>query len=364
MSEQLIALTSGLFQDQALWGKVYFGNALQNYATSAVLFVGLFALFAIFRGVLILRLRTLAKKTKTDIDDVAIRVIDTLRPSFYGFVALYFAIQALIFPDIVQKIASGVLLIWIVYQAIRAARVLAEFLIEKSIKEEDERVRKHKAGTVGKLLNIGLWALGALLILQNLGINITSLVAGLGIGGIAIALAAQNILGDLFSSFAINFDKPFVEGDFIKVGDKSGTVEKIGIKTTRVRSSQGEEIVMANTALTSATIQNFKKMQKRRGEFSFGVTYETPSEKLKKIPEIVTEIIDKTENTEPFRVHFMRFDDSALGFDVQYYITSADYDEYLDAQEQINLLIVEAFEKERIEMAYPTRTIYMHKANG
>jgi MscS family membrane protein len=179
--------------------------------------------------------------------------------------------------------------------------------------------------------------------------------------GVAIAFAFQNILEDLFSSFAIVFDKPFKIGDFIIVGDKLGVVEKIGIKTTRIKSLQGEEIVISNKELTSAQVRNFKKMETRRISFSFGVTYQTPTEKLKGIPKTVESIIEETDNVRFDRAHFNEFGDSALLFEVVYYVEGNDYNMYMDAQQQINLKIKESFEKDGIEMAYPTQTIFLQK---
>jgi len=168
----------------------------------------------------------------------------------------------------------------------------------------------------------------------------------------------KNILGDLFSSFAIFFDKPFLPGDFIQVGDKSGTVKKIGIKTTRIQASQGEEIVFSNQELTSSRVHNFKKMEERKISFSFGVVYETPLKKIKKISKMVKEIIVDIDKARFDRAHFSRFDDSALNFDVVYFVESDGYKTYMDIQQKINLKILEVFEKEEIEMAYPTRVVY------
>ena len=197
--------------------------------------------------------------------------------------------------------------------------------------------------------------------LSNLGINVTSLVAGLGVGGIAIAFALQNILNDLFSSFAIYFDKPFVVGDFIKIGEHAGTVEKVGIKTTRIRSTTGEELIISNRELTSARVQNFKRLNERRSIFTIGVVYETTAEKLRRIPSIIQTIIESQSLNRFDRVHFKTFGDFSLNFEVSYYVQTTDYKKFMDTQEIVNLKIVEAFEKEGISMAYPTQTIYLEK---
>ncbi|MCK5590629.1 MAG: mechanosensitive ion channel family protein, partial [Candidatus Pacebacteria bacterium] len=175
--------------------------------------------------------------------------------------------------------------------------------------------------------------------------------------------AFQNILEDLFSSFAILFDKPFKVGDFIVVGEHKGVVQKMGIKTTRLKSTGGEEIVISNKELTSARLQNFKKMKERRIGFNFGVTYETPTGKLKAIPGTVKDIIDSIEKARFDRSHFTQFDDSALTFETVYYVTTSDYVVYRDIQQEINLRIKELFEKDGIDMAYPTQTIYLNKSN-
>ena len=186
----------------------------------------------------------------------------------------------------------------------------------------------------------------------------------MGIGGIAIAFALQNILADAFSALSIYFDKPFEIGDFVVVGEFSGTVKKIGIKSTRIQLLQGEELVMSNAILTSSSVRNFKKMRKRRIVFGFGVTYDTPSKKLKKIPDIIRDIIDpeKLQYLDKLdRVHFSEFGDFSLIFDVVFYMKTQDYMKYKDTQQAINYAIRDAFEKEGIEMAFPTQTIYLQK---
>ena len=203
-----------------------------------------------------------------------------------------------------------------------------------------------------------------LFILNACGINLSGAVVGLGVSGIVIGFALQNVLADFFSAFSIYFDRPFEIGDFIVVGDYSGTVTKITMKSTRVKLLQGEELVLSNRELSSSNIRNFKKMKKRRIVFTFGVTYDTPLKKLKRIPEIVKEVIDpeKIEYIDKLdRVHFTEFGDFSLNFEVVYYTKTKDYVKYRDTQQRINFDIKGAFEKEGIEMAFPTQTIYLNK---
>lgn len=343
------------------WQYELFGNTLQNYAVALLAFVGFFIVFKIFQSIILFKLKKLAEKTKTDVDDTLIRIFLSLRPSFFSFIAFYLALNFLTISIFVKKVISVLLIIWIVYQIIKAVQILIDYLVERALKKDKQAGSKQIIGLVSKISKGVLWALGGLLILQNLGVNVTSLIAGLGIGGIAIALALQNILGDLFSSFAILFDKPFVPGDFIIVGSHKGTVEKIGIKTTRIRSVNGEEIVISNKELTSANIQNFQKLKERRAVISFGVAYETPTSKVRHIPKIVKDIIKEIKDAKFDRAHFSKFDDSALTFEVVYFVKSDDYEKYMDVNQKILIKIKSEFEKEGIDMAYPTRTIYMAK---
>ena len=195
--------------------------------------------------------------------------------------------------------------------------------------------------------------------LSNLGIEITPLVASLGVGGIAIAIALQSVLGDLFAAFAIYFDKPFKEGDFIIVGNDMGTVEKIGIKTTRIQTLQGQELVVSNSELTNSRVNNYKKMKERRVVTNIGVEYSTPTKKLKKINGIVKKAVETTKESRFDRVHFKAFGDFSLNFELVYYVTSPDYVKYMDVQQEINFKIREAFEKEKIVFAFPTQTIHV-----
>ncbi|MBS3811525.1 MAG: mechanosensitive ion channel family protein, partial [Halanaerobiales bacterium] len=204
------------------------------------------------------------------------------------------------------------------------------------------------------------WLIAILFILDNLNIEIRGLITGLGIGGIAIAFAAQTILADIFSYFTIFLDRPFDIGDFIIIGDYKGVVEHIGIKTTRVRSLSGEQLVFSNNDLTNSRINNYKRMKTRRINFDFGVVYDTPLEKLKKIPQIVEEIITKIEKTDFDRAHFASYGEYSLIYQVVYYVNDSDYKVYMDLQEVINLKLKERFLSEGIEFAYPTHSLHIY----
>jgi small-conductance mechanosensitive channel len=208
-----------------------------------------------------------------------------------------------------------------------------------------------------------VWTLGLIFLLDNLGYNVTAVVTGLGIGGIAIALAVQKILGDLFCYFVIFFDRPFEIGDFIIVDDFKGTIEHVGLKTTRLRSLDGEELIFSNTDLTNSRIHNYKKMFRRRVVFKIGVEYSTTEEQLKKIPAIITEIIKGISSISLDRVHFTSFGSFSLDYEIVYYVESGEYNFYMDIQQDINLKIYKAFAAEGISFAFPTQTLLMQAPN-
>ncbi|MCK5027308.1 MAG: mechanosensitive ion channel, partial [Candidatus Pacebacteria bacterium] len=223
-----------------------FGNTVGGFIMAIGAFIVFLFVFNIFQSIVLRRLGILAEKTKTDIDDTLIKVVKSLRPPFYSFIAFYFAVQFLTLGSTLCKVLDAFLVIWVVYQVIIAVQILIEYIFVKALKDEEDKSAKGAFGVIKNVIRALLWMVGILLILSNMGVNITSLIAGLGIGGIAIAFAFQNILEDLFSSFAILFDKPFKVGDFVIVGEHKGVVQKIGIKTTRLKSLSGEEIVISN----------------------------------------------------------------------------------------------------------------------
>jgi len=210
----------------------------------------------------------------------------------------------------------------------------------------------------GKLI---LWTVALLVILQNLGFNITTFIAGMGIGGVAIAFALQNVLGDVFAYFTIHFDKPFTIGDFIIMDGDMGVIEKVGIKSTRIRALSGEQLVISNKELTEKRVHNYKKMAERRISFNFSLLYETPSAKLEKIPQIMSDIFLVVKETRLDRAHFKEFGDYGLIFEVVYYVLTSDYNKYMDIQQELNFALKSAIEKEGMEFAYPTQKIFLHK---
>lgn len=349
---------------QAMFDYSIFGNTILGYLSSLWIFIGGMVIVYVFKRYVLRRLKAWADSTDTTIDDLLVRVIQkSLLPVFY-FGIFYIALHTLILsPDFKHglRIAAIVLITVLVVRAVISAvnYGLLSYLNKSAGSAGGEKQLKGIRG----LINFVIWAIALVFLLDNLGVKISAVVAGLGIGGIAVALAAQAVLGDLFSYFVIFFDKPFEIGDFIIIGDKMGVVEHIGIKTTRIRALGGEQLVFSNTDLTNSRLHNYKKMEKRRVAFKLGVIYQTPSEKLKIIPRIVKDIIVEQEDATFDRGHFASYGDFSLDFEFVYYVTGADYNKYMDIQQAINLAIFAAFEKEGIEFAYPSQTLFVNKAN-
>jgi small-conductance mechanosensitive channel len=301
------------------------------------------------------------RRTKTNLDDEILRnvrapifLLAILFGLYYGLTGIA-SLQAYS-GDIATAFTVGEILV-ATFTITRVINVLISWYAEQSVKR-GRQVSNHILFILRKVLQIVIYVFALVIILGVFGQNLSGIVVGLGVGGIAIALAIQNILSDALTAFSIYFDHPFEIGDFIVVGDYAGTVTKIGIISTRIQLLQGEELVISNKNLISTSVRNFKKLQRRRIVFTVKVTSETSVEKLKKIPQIIAKIIKKTELTELDRVHFKEFGDFSLDFEVVYYISTGDYNKYMDIQQQINYGILEEFDRKKIEMAYPTQKIF------
>ena len=352
--------------DLTVLNQEFFGNSLQQYIVATAAFLLVFWVLKLFKKQVISNLHKLSDKTKTDIDDLIVSIVQSIGSPFYVFVSLGVGVQFIEQPPLLKNIILYIALAVVIYTVVRAVQQLVDYTFNRAIKkrlDEDSKFDDSVIRLFASAVKAVVWVVAILIVLQNLGYNITALVAGLGIGGIAIAFALQNVLSDIFASFSIYLDKPFRTGDFIIVDDLLGTVKHIGIKSTRIESLWGEEIIIPNKALTEARIKNYKNMENRRLVFGFGVTYQTPAEKLKKIPEIVKEIVADIKLAEIDRVHFKAFGDSSLNFEVMYHVDSPEYNDYMDIQQEINLKLKERFEREGIEFAYPTQTIFIEKTN-
>ncbi|MBI3317375.1 MAG: mechanosensitive ion channel family protein [Candidatus Omnitrophica bacterium] len=338
------------------------GNSVLNYLLAAAIFIGLVFSLGILNAILLKRLKAYAEKTVSKIDDFLVQLVDkALWPLLY-VAAFYFSTRALELNPNAADLLHKALVVIVIVQATRLVVAVALYAAREVLsKRKDGQPSRVISTSILSILKIVVWSLGVVLILDNLGFNVSAIIAGLGIGGIAVALAAQNILGDLFNYFVIFFDRPFEEGDFIIVEDYMGTIEHIGIKSTRLRSLGGEQIVISNSHLTSGKIRNYKRMQQRRILFKIGVVYETSNETLKKIPGLLRQIIEANKEVYFDRAHFASYGDYSLNFEVVYFVLSADYNRYMDIQQEINYRIKEAFEREGIEFAYPTTVEYQKR---
>lgn len=345
---------------ESMWDTVFFGNPVEEWAI-AIGSILLFSLAArVLQKVIFLRIQRLASKTNSKLDDFIVALLQkSVMPMLYAF-AVYFGFQYLTLPQRVDRVFNiAVLAVTVFFTVNIISSIFSYLFIQFASRGDQENPQVKQAKGILLMLKIFLWIAGIIFLVDNLGYDITTIITGLGIGGIAIALAAQAVLGDLFSYLVIFFDKPFETGDFIVTGDKSGVVEYIGVKTTRLRTLSGEQLVMSNTDLTNSRVQNFKRMEKRRLVFSLGVTYETSIEKIKQIPVIVREIIEARQDVVFDRAHFSGFGDFSLNFEIVYYVLSGDYLLYMNRQEDIYLNILERFEEEKIDFAYPTQKLFI-----
>jgi len=332
--------------------------------SATVVFLVLTALFWILRMVVLIRAKALAAKTTGKFDDAIVRSVESIRAWAYTLVALFSALQFFDLPATIDWISKGIFYFVVVWQGIKVISCFADYFVKRFLEKDMDGDGEVDPGSVMAssmvtlMIQIVLWVFGTIFVLSNLGIEVTSLIAGLGVGGIAVAFALQGVLSDLFASFSLYFDKPFRIGDFIVIGSDSGTVEKIGIKSTRIRTLQGEELVVSNTELTTARVQNFKKMSERRIVSQFGITYETPQAQVHEVPEVVRGIFSSIDGARLDRVHFTTFADSALIYELVYYVETSGYPEFLDIQQRFNFELMRILSEKDVEFAYPTQTIY------
>ena len=341
---------------------LFLGNSLGSWLTALSLFLLIISLTLLVRQILLRHLGRLARSTHWWIDDVLVEVLRTnpllLAMALGIFVSLPSLDVQLRTQVITSQLTVGML---IVQTGLWIHRGLHAWLHMRFAAQEAEvdGARIMTRSLLSFLGKLTLWTVVLLLVLDNLGLNVTALVASLGIGGVAVALAVQNVLGDLFASLSIAIDKPFVVGDFIMVDDLMGTVEQVGLKTTRMKSLHGEQIVFSNNDLLSSRIRNYKRMAQRRCTFAFGVTYSTPATVMQQIPAMVEAVVQEQAQVRFDRAHFKAFGASSLDFEVVYFVLSADYNVYMDVQQAINLGLMHRFAQAGIEFAFPTQTLHL-----
>ena len=335
---------------------MYYGNSLQSWSVAFGIFVGVFMTFAIIRSLLLKKI-----KPRTRPREFLVVIVEHTRFVFLAIVAMSIASSVLQLPEVSPRLLRVFAAVVILFQTAWWGHGVISFWVRQVTKARAQS----DIGSVTTIRALGmlakglLWIMLALSVIATFGIDVTALIAGLGIGGIAIALAVQNVVGDLFASVSIILDKPFLVGDFIKVGEQAGTVQRVGIKTTRLRSVSGEELVFGNGDLLNSRIRNFRKMSERRAVFTIGVEYGTSPEALRKVPGLIRGAIEAQDNTRVDRVHFASYGDSSLDFEAVYFVLRSEYNVYMDIQQAINFQIYDELSAAGIEVAFPTRTVVL-----
>lgn len=355
---------------QFLATKIAHNTVSQWLIASAAALIATFVLFRV-RALALALARRVAGRGNWEAD--LLSVAERTRSFFLIALGCAAGLSLLDFPPRVDKVTSVIVTAFVFLQIVLWADRAVMALLRRLLRAQEpspadttlagDTFASPKAIILSFLARFLLYVILLLLFLDNLGVNITALVTGLGVGGVAVALAVQNILGDLFASLSIAFDKPFEVGDFIVVGEFSGTVEKVGLKTTRVKSISGEQVIIPNSDLLQSRVRNFKRMRERRVVLRFGVTYETPADVVARIPGLVRDIVETQGEKVRFdRSHFASFAASSLDFEVVYFVLDPEYSLFMDIQQTIGIELMRAFAREHIEFAYPTQTLYLRKS--
>ncbi len=333
---------------------VYYGNELRNWLGATVSFVLWFTVLPLVRGFVLRRLRNLHPTQSAAALELILALLGATTRIFLVAVAAWLSLRWLNIPKSLDRGAEIAFLVILWFQIALWGMTLIGSLIHTR-----QRAASAAEGAAGlnilKFIGTALvWAIAFLMLLANLGVEIMPLVAGLGIGGLAIALAVQNVLGDLLASLSIALDKPFRVGDFLAVGEERGTVEQIGIKSTRLRSVTGEQIVFSNADLLKSRVRNYGLWPERRAEFQLRITYETPRALIAEVPAIIEAAIRAQDKTRFERAHFVRYGDWALIYESVYYVLDRELTVFLNVQQAINLTLMDEFSRRGIQFAYPT----------
>jgi len=336
---------------QETLSREYAGNSVQAYFVAAgIVVIGLLLIRA-FKQVIMSKVEKAVAKSPSRIDDEVVAGIERFALPILSFLIIYWSINSLVLSTKASRVVEVVTAAAITFFILRFITTTIRIILVSHIrKQENGETKVLQLGGLMIIINLVVWILGAVFLIQNLGYNVSTILTGVGIGGIAVALAAQNIIGDLFNYFVIFFDKPFEVGDAINVDDKNGTIEYIGVKTTRLRSLTGEQIIIANSDLTKSRVHNFKRQENRRVQFNVSVLYETPVEQLEAIPGLIKEIIESAQDVRFDRAHLAKLSDIGCVFEVVYFVTVADYVRYMDIQQQINLKVLQVFGEHDIHL--------------
>jgi small-conductance mechanosensitive channel len=326
--------------------RIVYGNSLADWLLAGIVAVAAWSALSLLRRLIAARSKHYAIERHTVFVRLLFHVLSNTRQFFFLALAVYAGQQSLTLGPRIERIISNFVLVLLLVQVgLWAGRSLRFYL---------------RINFVAGLL---IWSLVVLLILENLGVNITALLAGLGVGGVAVALALQNILGDLFASLSIALDKPFVTGDYLTIDAFSGTVERIGIKTTRLRSESGEQIILSNADILKSRVRNYERMTEQRVLVTLRVAYATAPEKIAALPKLLEDIVRAQAHTRFERCHFISIGESSMRFELSYFVVEPRLHPMLDVQQAVNLRIIEEFRRVGIEFAYPTQRVVLESAS-
>lgn len=342
----------------------FYGNPVRAWLAALIVLVAVLGVLVVARLVLIRRLAKLAGRTETRLDDLALDLLQRTSALFLVALALAASTLALALTERAgTEVRTALVVVFLLQAAVWGNGLVAFWVQGWSERRAADASSRMTIAAMGYAARFVLWSIILLLVLDNLGYNVTALVTTLGVGGVAVALAVQNILGDLFAALSIIVDKPFVVGDSIDAGsDYAGTVERIGLKSTRIRALSGELIVISNGDLLKSRVRNYRGQMLRRVVFPLAVDYDTPQAVVARVPGLVRDVIERHHAVRFDRAHFKAFGDSALLFEVVYVMTDPDYGRYMDTQQAINLEIMRRFEENGIAFAHPVRTVLLRDA--
>ena len=346
---------------QSLWQQVYWGNTVMAYVIAAGSILIAWLIIKIVKNIVFKQIEKFAGKTTNKYDDFFTDIIEKFIVPWLYIFANYSIIQQLNLHPRLDKVLDAAMAFVTMYFAVRLVNFTVHLLIIRQMRrrgESEERIN-HLGGILVVLKGF-VWVIGLLTLARNFGFDVSTLLASLGVGGIAIALASQAILGDLFSYLVIFFDKPFEVGDAVTLSnDVSGTIEYIGIKTTRIRSVSGEQLVISNTNMTNSTIRNWKRMEQRRVAFKLGVVYRTSYKLLQQLPTLLKSIVLEQQSVRFDRAHLQEYGNYSINFEIVYFITDPDYNLFMDTHQAVLFRIHEEFSKLGIEFAMPTQTLFI-----
>jgi small-conductance mechanosensitive channel len=356
-------MTAFLKETLGLSERILYGNSFADWAAAGIVVIAVWSGLWILRRLIASRYRQYATAHQTTARQTTlVRLIFYLlgntKQILFLAIALYVCQEVLAFPPRAEHILSNAVLILCLLQVgLWAGGSLRFYLELKEMERGPDRVFAGSLNIIHFVAGMLIWSLVILVALENLGVNITALLAGLGVGGVAVALALQNVLGDLFASLSIALDKPFAVGDTLTIDTFTGAVERIGIKTTRLRSETGEQIILSNADILKSRVRNFGRASEQRALATIRVTYATPAEKLQGIPKLLENIVRQQANARFERCHLKSLGDSCLHFELSYFVEQPKINPLLDLQQAVNFRILDEFRRAGIEFAFPMQRV-------